>query len=109
MRHFPRKIQKFQVFFSKKNVLPFLSLKYSADFRRFRRVTDKLFAQNREIEIFQVLQKAEDLRRNMESPLDYLLRSQFSFGKSRGSFLLIPSRINRKDPKLEILLLSRLS
>ena len=45
MRHFPQKkvCQKFQVF-RKKNVLRFLSLRYSADFRRsrlvFRQTTD---------------------------------------------------------------------
>ena len=38
MRHFSKKIRKFQVFFQKKNVLRFLSLRYSADFRTSRLV-----------------------------------------------------------------------
>ena len=39
MRHFLKeKNQKFQVFFSKKSLLRFLSLRYSADFRRSRLV-----------------------------------------------------------------------
>ena len=39
MRHFLKeKIQKLHVFFSKKSLLSFLSLRYSADFRRSRLV-----------------------------------------------------------------------
>ena len=43
MRHFlkEKKNQEFQVFFSKKSILRFLSLRYSADFRRSRLVCDK--------------------------------------------------------------------
>ena len=43
MRHFLKeKNQKFQVFFPKKSILRFLSLRYSADFRRSRLVENCL-------------------------------------------------------------------
>ena len=78
MRHFPKKknFRKFQVFFQK-NVLRFLSLRYSADFRRSRLVfsTANLHHKRRSI--------SERLGEKKENVFSLIERAPFSYLKSK--------------------------
>ena len=86
VRHFPKDkfFQKFQVFFPKKNVWRFLSLRYSADFRRSRLVTTNGATDEEATHFPKVL--AEKLSEKLNTHTSKRLRS-FESGSPLSSFV----------------------